>query len=132
MVKDDYILKPLFLLIDEVISKFTVIKFERIKDKEQYTNSLYSNFVKKNAKYFIEKDINDFFNDGFITHDKLSLIAKMFYLDSLVQIDESIKVVLLKKTEKILKYISKENNTYSIERENWIISVNKEIIRFEK
>jgi hypothetical protein len=55
MVNYDYILKPLFLLINEVISKFTVIKFERIKDKKQYNNSLYSNFVKKNAKYFIEK-----------------------------------------------------------------------------
>ena len=97
MIKDDYLLRPLYQLLDEVISKFTTIKFERIKDKEQYTNNLYSNFIKKNPKYFIEKDINDFFNEDFITEDKLSLIAKMFYLDSKAHMDKSIKVKLLKK-----------------------------------
>ena len=41
MIQKDYILKPLFILKEEIVHKFSAIKFENPKDQEQCINNLY-------------------------------------------------------------------------------------------
>jgi hypothetical protein len=120
MIQKDYILRPLFILIEEIVSKFSAIKFENVKDQEQYINNLYLKYFKKSKTFFIEKDIVDLFNDKSISSNELNLLAEIFYLDALIQKDKTIKISLFKKAVAILKHISKSSDTYSFERENRI------------
>jgi hypothetical protein len=55
MIQKDYILKPLFILKEEIVHKFSAIKFENPKDQEQCINNLYLKYFKKNKNFFIEK-----------------------------------------------------------------------------
>ena len=54
MIQKDYILKPLFILKEEIVHKFSAIKFENPKDQEQCINNLYLKYFKK-KNFFIEK-----------------------------------------------------------------------------
>lgn len=128
MIQNDYILRPLFKLINEIISKFSVVKFENIKNREDHINNLYLKYVEQDRLFFIETDVDSFINDKLFTNEKLMILAEMFYYDSLQYKDKGLKTSLLKKARKIFKHISRNDRTYSIERENKIKLIEKEIL----
>lgn len=128
MIQNDYILRPLFKLINEIISKFSVVKFENIKNREDHINNLYLKYVEQDRLFFIETDVDSFINDKLFTNEKLMILAEMFYYDSLQYKDKGLKTSLLKKAREIFKHISKNDRTYSIEREYKIKLIEKEIL----
>jgi len=127
MIQNDYILRPLFQLINEIISKFSEVKFEHIKKREEHINNLYLKYLEQDRLFFIETDVYSFINDKLFTNEKLMILAEMFYCDSLQYKDKGLKTSLLKKAREILKHISTNDGTYSIERENKIKLMEKEI-----
>jgi|SaaInl85LU_5_DNA_1037374.scaffolds.fasta_scaffold06852_1 hypothetical protein len=127
MIQNDYILRPLFQLINEIISKFSEVKFEHIKKREEHINNLYLKYLEQDRLFFIETDVDSFINDKLFTNEKLMILAEMFYCDSLQYKDKGLKTSLLKKAREILKHISTNDGTYSIERENKIKLMEKEI-----
>lgn len=128
MIQNDYFLRPLFKLINEIISKFSVVKFENIKSREDLINNLYLKYVEQDRLFFIETDVDSFINDNLFTNEKLMILAEMFYYDSLQYKDKGRITSLLQKAREILKHISKNDRTYSIERENKIKLIEKEIL----
>jgi len=123
MLHKDYLFRPLYMMLDEITSTFSAIQVKRIKDLDQYLDDLYLKYINSNRNYFIEKDIQEILNDKTLNDNQITLLAELFYRDSLIQEDEGIKITLLQKAKAIFIYQSKQSDTFSLETANKLTAI---------
>ena len=123
MLQEDYLFRPLYMLLDEITSKFSAIKVERIKSLEEYLDDLYLQYLDNNRNYFIDKDISEILQDKSITDKEINVLAELFFRDAQLQKTSKMKQLLLNKAKKIYLFISEKSDTYSLERSNRITEI---------
>ena len=130
MLHKDYLLRPLYMMLDEITSRFSTIQVKRIKDLDQYLDDLYLKYIDGNRNYFIKKDIEEILNDKELNDNQITLLAELFYRDALIQTDNKIKKKLLQKAKAIFNHQVKQSDTFSFETANKIVAIENLIIEF--
>ncbi|MGY6649833.1 hypothetical protein [Wenyingzhuangia sp. IMCC45574] len=117
MYRKDYILRMIHTLIDALKEIIAGIQSGNIEEAKLKIDKSYE-MLGQNVRFFLDNsidDILDFFesSEEQIAMDKLNLLSKIMYYDSLVQENKSSKEQFLKKAIEILEYHIDYSKEYS-------------------
>ena len=135
MIEKDYFMRlvaTLFDAINQIINGIENDDIENVKIQIDHSYKLLGN----ESSFFIDEDFEEILK-LFKTKDgdylmRVQMLSELMYYDSLIQKNNELKNIILKKSIRLLEYYIKNTKEYSFEINNKLIAMKNEYNSFSQ
>ena len=116
MIKKDYLLRPLFVLLDEIVAKFSDVATSlTLAIKATKRDEVYQKYLNQSREKILQTPNQELIAQ-FADTKQLELLAEIVYQDFLIEIDAVIKKELHQKALAIFKHLAGASANYDMLR----------------